>query len=336
MQLHIPYPAKLLQLPKVPVRDIPDYDEKLKAIAETYLDHDVWALTGTTCWFSVLFDQVLAAAHRRGMNVERIAEIWPNLRVLFCGGVPAEPYRALIDARVGRPLALVENYSATEGGFLAVTDSRTDSSMLMLPDRGVFFELVPAGQPGARRVPLWEVEPGVEYDVVLTTSSGLFGYAIGDTIRFESTFPHRMQFIGRTAGVLSLTQELMTSLEIERAVAHAARVTESTSVDFSASSEVGVDGTAKGRYQLFVEFAKPPLDLEAFSAAFDTELCAQNRVYREHRAKNVAILPPVVLRLAVGATRKFMQELGPRSFQQKFPRIVEREKRDLLKAHVAS
>jgi hypothetical protein len=208
--------------------------------------------------------------------------------------------------------------------------------MLMIPDRGVFFEFVPRSELGsavARRVPLWEVESGVDYGVVLTTSSGLFGYAIGDHVRFERTFPHRIRFVGRSAGVLSLTQELTTTLEIERAVAHAARVARCTSVDFAASSEVGVGGTAKGRYVLFVELEDQPADLGAFCDAFDAELCAQNRVYREHRAKDVAILPPLVVPLARGATKRFMQDLGQTSLQQKFPRIIGPEKRDLLRSY---
>jgi hypothetical protein len=339
MQLHVPLPARLLQLPKLPIRDIPDYDLKLKAMAEAYLDYDVHTLSGTSCWFSIFFDQLLAAANRRGMNVKTVKEIWPNLRVLFGGGVHAEPYRQIIDERMGRPLALVDNYNATEGGLFAATDSRSDSSMLMLPDRGVFFEFVPRaehGKPDAKRVPLWAVEPGVDYSVALTTSSGLYGYSIGDYIRFESIFPHRMQFAGRTGGVLSVTQELTTSLEIERAVTQATRTAQCTPVDFTASSEVGVNGTAKGRYLLFVEFEKSPADLQAFGEAFDRELCAQNRVYREHRAKDVAILPPVVMPLTQGATRRFMQELGLNSFQNKFPRIIGRERRELLRSYVQS
>ena len=339
MQLHMPYPAKLIQLPKVPIRDIPNYQEKLEAMAEAYLDHDVWTLTGTTCWFSVFFDHLFAVAKRRRMNVEHIEDLWPNLRVLLGGGVPAEPYRQLIEGRVGRPVALLENYSASEGGFFATTDSREDAAMLMIPDRGVFFEFVPRselGRPDAARVPLWDVEPGVDYSVVLTTSSGLFGYAIGDYVRFQSTYPHRMQFIGRAAGVLSLTQELTTTLEIERAVAQASRVARCTSVDFAASCEVGVDGTAKGRYLLFVEFETPPTDLGAFGNAFDEELCAQNRVYREHRAKDVAILPPLVLPLCQGATQRFMQDVGQSSFQQKFPRIVGPDRSDLLRSYLRS
>jgi hypothetical protein len=339
MQIHLPPAAKLLQLPKMPIRDMPDYDAKLKAMAEAYLDYDVHTLSGTSCWFSIFFDQLLAAANRRGMNVKHVKEIWPNLRVLFGGGVHAEPYRQIIDERVGRPIMLMDNYNATEGGLFACTDSRADSSMMMIPDRGVFYEFVPRaehGKPDAKRVPLWEVEPGVDYSIALTTSSGLYGYYIGDVIRFESIFPHRMQFAGRTSGVLSVTQELTTSLEIERAVAQAVRTAQCTPVDFTASSEVGVNGTAKGRYLLFVEFEKQPADLQAFGEAFDKELCAQNRVYREHRMKDVAILPPVVMQLTQGATRRFMQELGLTSFQQKFPRIIGIERRELLRSYVQS
>ena len=337
MQLQVPYPAKLIQLPRVPVRDIPDYQQKLAAMAEAYLDYDITALTGTTCWFSVFFDHVFEAARRRGRRIERIQDLWPNLRVLLGGGVPAEPYRQLIEGRIGRPVALIENYSATEGGFFATADSRTDPAMLMIPDRGVFFEFIPLSElngSNPKRLALWETAPGVDYAVVVTTCAGLFSYALGDHIRFDQVFPHRMQFIGRSAGVLSLTQELTTTLEIERAVAHAARVASCTSVDFVASSEVGVDGTAKGRYLLFIEFEKEPASLDAFAAAFDQELCVLNRVYREHRMSNVAILPPRVLPLTSGATKRFMQAAGQSSLQQKFPRIVGSEKAELLRVHV--
>ena len=65
------------------------------------------------------------------------------------------------------------------------------------------------------------VVPGVDYSVVVTTSSGLFGYCIGDFVRFTSVAPHRMVFAGRASGMLSITQELTTQIEIERAVASA-------------------------------------------------------------------------------------------------------------------
>jgi hypothetical protein len=333
MQLNLPPPARLLALPRPPIRDIENYDQKLTTMAEAYLDYDVRAMTGTTCWFSILFDRLIAAAQRRGRNVSTVAEIWPNLRVLFGGGVYAEPYRKIIDARVGHPVVLMDNYNATEGGIFAATDSLDDVGMRTIPDRGVFFEFVPRedhGKPNARRFPLWQVEPNTEYSVAVTTSSGLYAYLIGDFVRFTNVFPHRLQFSGRSSGVLSITQELTSYLEIERAVTGASAQHPCTIVDFAASAEVGIGTTSKGRYVFFMEFEREPGDLAAFAAAVDRRLCGENRVYREHRENDVAILAPRVVPLARGATRKFMEALGQTSVQQKFPRIVDERRVSLL------
>ncbi len=333
MQRNVPWPVRDGVLPRADLRDIQDYDEKLERMAAAYLDHDVRALSGTTCWFSVFFDKLLRAARARGRPVSTVSELWPNLEVLFGGGINAEPYRPVIEKRVGRPVVIMDNYNATEGGIFAVTDRIGEPGMLVVPDRGVFFEFVAAsehGKPGARRLALWEVEPGVDYSIAVSTSSGLFGYLIGDLVQFQSVFPHRMEFVGRTSGVLSLTQELTSFVEIERAMEAAVRAAGCSVVEFSAGAEVGVGGTGKGRYQLFVEFDQPPADPHRFTTAFDESLCAQNRVYREHRAADVAILPPALFALPPGGARRFMEDIGRRSPQQKFPRVVENSKRDIL------
>jgi hypothetical protein len=333
MQRYIPWPIRRSVLPTPDLRDIPNYDEKLQRMAAAYLDYDVRAVSGTTCWFSVFFDKLLAAAQVRGRRVSSISELWPNLAVLFGGGINAEPYRRVIANRVGRPVVLMDNYNATEGGIFAVTDRIGRDGMLVLPDRGVFFEFVPASEhakPNARRLPLWEVEEGVEYSIAVTTSSGLFGYYIGDLVRFQGVFPHRLEFVGRTSGVLSLTQELTSFVEIERAMDAAVRACACSVVEFSAAAEVGVDGTAKGRYQLFVEFEQVPSDPRRFASAFDESLCAQNRVYREHRTKDVAILAPALFAVSPGGSKRFMEEIGRNGAQQKFPRVVDDVKRDVL------
>ena len=334
MQLHVPRASQIFVLPRAEVRDIENYDQKLQAIAETYLDHDIRALSGTTCWFSILFDRVLAAAKARGRKADTISDIWPNLRVLLGGGVFAEPYRKIIEERVGRSIPIIDTYNATEGGIFAATDRAGDDAMLFVPDRGVFFEFVPrdeVGKPDAKRVALWNVRPGVDYSVVVTTCSGLFAYTIGDYVRFTSVAPHRMVFAGRASGMLSITQELMTQIEIERAVGAAQQKVPCSIVDFSAGAEVGSTATAKGRYVFFVEFERPPRDLGAFAGEIDRELCVQNRVYREHRAHDVAIMAPKVVPLGRGATQRFMEALGHTSVQNKFPRIVDDRRREILR-----
>jgi hypothetical protein len=145
-----------------------------------------------------------------------------------------------------------------------------------------------------------------------------------------------MEFMGRLSGCLSVTQELTTHVEIERAVEHAVASVPCRTVDFGAAADVGVDGTAKSRYQLFVEFQEgaSPTSLDAFATAFDEGMCIQNRVYREHRTGQVALLPARVMQLRSGGARAFLDEVTRGNVQGKFPRIIDETKKKLLWKHV--
>lgn len=334
MSHHLPRFARLCSLPDPAIRDIDDCEAKLSAMAAAYLDYDVRSLSGTTCWFTLLFDRLLAEARRRGRAARHVTDIWPNLAVLFGGGVQADPYRPILAARIGRPVVFIDNYNATEGGILAATDPAGQGSLLPLLDRGVFFEFIPRsqiGQPNPTRLPLWQVECNTDYSVVLTTASGLFAYQIGDFVRFTSTFPHRLVFAGRERGVLSLVQELTTSLELERAVLSGVREQPCTIREFGCSTEVRSDGDGRGRYLFFIEFEKPPEDLAAFAVAVDRGLGAENRVYQTHRQGDVAILAPQVIPLQPGTSAQVMRALNIHSPQQKFPRILDASKLAVLR-----
>jgi len=330
-----------LQLPDADIGRMTDYDDKLVKIAERYLDHDVRAVTGTTCWFSILFDKLIAAARSRGRRVHTVREIWPNLRVLLGGGVAADPYLPVIRERVGRDdVVLVDTYNATEGGIFATSDFDGEPGMRVIPDRGVFYELVPVEDVGSdtpRRVPLWEVERDRLYAIHVTTPSGLYAYRLGDLVRFPSTDPLRIEFAGRLSGCLSTTQELTTHLEVQRAMDHALeRFPGVTTVDYAAAADVGVDGTAKARYVVFAEFdaGAAPNDPGAFAAAFDAGLQRENRVYREHRADDTAILAPTLVALPPGTVARFMEDVGHGNVQTKFPRILDDVKKERLRSYV--
>ncbi len=343
MASRLPAATRAVYLPDRPTMCIPDYDAKLERIADRYLDHDVRMVTGTTCWFSLLFDKLLDAARRRGRHVDTVSELWPNLRVFLGGGVAAGPYLPVIRERMGRDdVALIDTYNATEGGVYASTPFEPGlSGMLVIPHRGVFFELVPLeerGRSDARRVPLWEVETGQMYAIVVTTSSGLYSYELGDIVRFTSTAPHCIEFAGRLCGCLSTTQELTTHVEIQNAFEEALRSAPATVVDYGAAADVGVDGTSKSRYVVFAELTgkSDPFDPDAFIRAFDSALCAQNRVYREHRSKDTAILEPELVLLPTGSVQRFMHHTGNGNVQTKFPRILDDERKELLRSYTTA
>jgi hypothetical protein len=334
MSTQMPAIARPCYLPDDEVKRIASYEEKLEVVAKRYFDWNVAAVTGTTCWFTLLFDKVLAEANLRGHPARCVADVWPNLRVLIGGGVSAAPYLPIIREMVGHDVTLVDTYNATEGGVYAASDFTGARGMLVLPHRGTFFEFVPVEEmPNPKtRVPIWAVERDRPYAIVPTTVSGLYAYTLGDIVRFPQTRPLRMEFMGRLSGCLSVTQELTTHVEIERAVQHALGAVPSRTVDFGAAADVGVAGTAKSRYALFVEFQEgaAPADLAAFSAAFDAGMCAENRVYREHRAGDVAILPPRVVVLRSGGSRAFLEEVTRGNVQGKFPRIIDDTKKQSL------
>jgi hypothetical protein len=339
MMTKMPVITRPVYLPHDDVRVIPSYDEKLSVIAERYMDYDVRALTGTTCWFTLLFEKLLAAARKRGRRAHSVSDLWPNLRVLFGGGVSATPYLPIIRELVGRSdVTLVDTYNATEGGVYGASDFSGARGMLMLPHRGTFFEFVPLEEREKTlptRVPLWAVERDRPYAIVVTTASGLYAYELGDIVRFPSVSPPRIEFVGRLSGCLSVTQELTTHVEIERALEYAAAACPCRTIDFGAAADVGMGGSAKARYLLFAEFQEgaEPADMAAFAASFDEGLCKQNRVYREHRTGEVALLPARVVPLARGGARAFLEEVTRGNVQGKFPRIIDDTKKTLLWKH---
>lgn len=325
MTSKIPFFARPAYLPDQARNKIPDYDAKMTAIAEKYLSWDIRAVTGTTCWFPLLFERVLQVARAGGRDVKTVGEIWPNLRVLLGGGVSAAPYLPLINELVGPQVTLVDTYNATEGGIFASSDFSGARGMLMLPHRGTFFEFVPVenihdSQP--RRVPLWRVQRDRVYAIVVTTSSGLFAYKLGDLVRFPSLDPLRIEFVGRLSGCLSITQELATHSDIEEAVRFARTKCPCHVVDFGAAADIGIAGTSKSRYLLFAEFAAgAEPDLDSFARAFDEGMRRANRVYGEHRG--VALELPRVVPLVPGGAKKFLQDVTRGNLQGKFPRILD-------------
>lgn len=335
MAANMPFVTRWGYLPDPETREISDYDAKMTRIAERTLDVDVRCIAGTTCWFSVMFQRVLEVARRDGRHVDTVRDIWPRLDLLIGGGVSADPYLPVIRSLLGRDdVTLVDTYNATEGGLYASSDFTGEPGLRVLPHRGTFFEVVPLDEHGksdARRIPLWEVELGVPYVILPTTVSGLYAYELGDIVRFTTKVPLRMEFMGRLSGCLSLTQELMTHVEVERAMAHACGKLKTTVVDFGASGVVVANGSPY--YLIFVEPSEAA-DEGAFAKALDEGLCEQNRVYREHRQGSIAIAHPRVVTLGAGMASRFLKSSTGGNLQGKFPRILNRSRAEALWALV--
>ena len=115
----------------------------------------------------------------------------------------------------------METYNASEG-FFGLQDDPTDSSLLMMPDYGIFYEFIPMNEVGNAHptvLPLESVETGKNYAMVITTSGGLWRYQIGDTVRFTSLFPHKFVISGRTKHFINAFGEELMVDNADKAIA---------------------------------------------------------------------------------------------------------------------
>jgi GH3 auxin-responsive promoter len=318
-------PSYLLRnrVPTYATNCLEDWEAKVAAIIQETRGQDLRLISGIPPWVRMFLEQAQATTGKTP------AQLWPNLIVFIQGGVDYRPYQPLIDQAMdmpaGRVLDTVEVYPASEG-FIAVQDQRplpgaTDyPALLLMLDYGIFFEFIPLsqyGQPGAQRLPLWEVQTGVNYAILLSTNAGLWAYDLGDTVKFTSTKPYRLRVTGRVKHFLSAFGEHVIEEEVNAAMRAALQAAGGEVAEFTVAPVV--DGP-NSCHEWWVEFSQQPEDLARFTQELDTALRARNTYYEDLRAGGM-LLPPSLRLLVPNAARSYMQAQGKLGGQNKFPRL---------------
>ena len=294
-----------------------DWEEKLDRLVRQSAALPITLVSGVPSWLLVLFERLRQLTGR-----ERIAQVWPTLRVVVHGGTRFDPYQGLFRRLVGDGVHFLETYPASEG-FVAAEDPR-HGLLRLIPDHGVFFEFVPVGELGRDRPTrhaVADVVPGVQYAVVLTTCAGLWGYVLGDTVCFERRDPPLLRFTGRARQYLSAFGEHLIGEEVERAVAQAASAIGADVVDFHVGPVFPDSAGVVGRHRYLVEFARPPRDVESFTREVDAALCRINDDYRAHRAGDLTLQGPEIVTVRRGGFAEWMRSRGKLGGQHKVPRL---------------
>lgn len=323
MALHIPRLLRRWHAPDPEIRAITDWEEKVRRAAAATVAQDLRMVAGVPSWIVLWGEEVLAAARRLGSHVRTLRDVWPRLELYVHGGVAFAPYRTRIRELFGPEVRCTDTYSASEGGMLAVQDDPASAAMLPLVDRGAVFEFVSTQDLGSERVsrvPLADVEPGVDYAVAVTTDAGMASYLIGDTVRFVTTDPLRIEFAGRIAHTLNSFGEHVSGGELDRALAAAADAAGASVEEYAVTTEFPERGEPRGRHVFLVEFRREPRSLAAFVATLDATLAAGNEDYATHRTHGLRA--PEVVSLNAGAFLEWMRRRGKVGGQNKVPRVL--------------
>ena len=261
---------------------------------------------------------------------ERIDQVWPNLEVFFHGGVAFTPYREQYSRLIQSDrMHYMETYNASEG-FFGLQDDPLDPAMLLMIDYGVFFEFIPLDEVGKANptvLPLWAVEPGRNYAIVITTSCGLWRYQIGDTVRFTQTEPWKFVISGRTKSFINAFGEELIVDNAERGLQEACRQTGAVVSEYTAAP-VFMDGRGKCRHQWVVEFSTPPSSLDLFARTLDEALQRVNSDYEAKRHKDITLQRLEVVPARQGLFNDWLKSRGKLGGQHKVPRLC--NNRDII------
>ena len=314
---HVPAYLRSNQLPSYETNCIEDWEQKLDAIVSETMDQDMTLISGIPPWVQMYFDRLESTTGKK------IGELFPNFNVMVQGGVNFEPYKAKLFESIGRKIDTVELFPASEG-FFAFQDTQNESGLLLNTNSGIFFEFIPANEifdESPTRLCLQDVELGVNYALIINSNAGLWGYNIGDTVKFVSIDPYKIVVTGRIKHFISAFGEHVIGEEVEAALLQVAAQTNTSITEFTVAPFVaGVDAAGKSYHEWFISFEKPPANLDDFAAQLDTAM-RQHNVYYDDLIKG-AILEPLKIRtLQSDAFVQYMRSIGKLGGQNKVPRL---------------
>jgi hypothetical protein len=328
---HVPQYLQKNRKPGYKVNCIEDWEEKVDAIVDETITEDMRLISGIPPWCQMYFDRLSAKA-----GGKKIKDIFPNFKLFVYGGVNYEPYRARIEESIGFAIDTIETYPASEG-FIAFQDSQKDKSLLLLANSGIFYEFVPVDEyfnENPTRLSLGEVELNKNYALILNTNAGLWGYSIGDTIKFVSKNPYKIMVTGRIKHYISAFGEHVIGEEVEHALLSLAKAEGIDIIEFTVAPQVNPPQGQLPYHEWFVEFGREPNDVAAFGLKVDQALQKKN-IYYFDLIKG-SILQPLQLRsLRKDTFINYMRSKGKLGGQNKVPRLSnDRKIADELTAYI--
>ena len=315
--------ANLVRIPNKQVALLEDWNEKLPLIVKASIGQNVTNLSGVPSWFLTVLREVLKKSRKSSIH-----EVWPNLEVFFHGGIAFEPYRQQYEQICDMSkMHFLDTYNASEG-FFAVQSDWSSEAMLLLLDVGVFYEFLPVEESDSETpevYPIWEIEAGRTYELIITAANGLWRYRLGDTVTVEQLNPVKITIAGRTRSFINAFGEELMVHNADHAIARAEKETGAEVLNYTAAPVYAQDGK-KGHHQWLVEFAREPQDKDRFMQLLDQHLREVNSDYDAKRTGDIFLAPPTLVVAPAGLFDRWLASTGKLGGQRKVPRLSNNRK----------
>ena len=312
---HIPRYLRTNQLPSYETNCIEEWETKLDKIVEETLHQDMTLISGIPPWMQMYFDRLLQVTSKP------VKDIFPNLSVLVHGGVNFEPYKAKLFSSIGKKIDSIETFPASEG-FFAFQDSQEKEGLLLNTNSGIFFEFVAAAdihKENPVRLSLKDVQLGENYAMLINNNAGLWGYNLGDTVKFLSLDPWRIVVTGRIKHFISAFGEHVIGEEVEYSLMKAAEEEDVRITEFTVAPMIQ-QGSGKSFHEWFVEFEHPPKSIQAFEEKVDRNLRQKNIYYDDLITGNI-LKQLQIKQVQKNGFIEYMKSIGKLGGQNKVPRL---------------
>ena len=314
---HVPGYLRSNQMPTFETNCIEDWEEKLERVIDETLQERMTLISGIPPWVQMYFDRIM---ERTG---KKIKDVFPDFSLFVYGGVNFKPYRAKLFESIGKEIDSIETFPASEG-FFAYQDRQGEEGLLLLADSGIYYEFIPADkffEENPPRMGIEEVELGVNYVMILNSNAGLWGYNLGDTVKFVSRDPYRLIVSGRIKHFISAFGEHVIGDEVEKALQAAIeKFPEVKVVELTVAPNVTPSNGSAPHHQWFIEFAREPGNMKAFQQTLDTSLRSLNSYYDDLLAGNILKVLEIVS-LPPASFIRYMKDQGKLGGQNKVPRL---------------
>ena len=313
---HTPSYLKKNQLPSYETNCIEDWENKVDTILEETLNENMSLISGIPPWVQMYFEKL---QNRTG---KLIKDIFPKFDLFIYGGVNYEPYRQTFEKLIGKKVDGIELYPASEG-FIAYQDSQTEKGMLLCVNHGIFYEFIPSEEffnKNPTRISLADVEIGVNYVIILNTDAGLWGYNIGDTIKFVSIDPYRIVVSGRIKHFTSAFGEHVIAEEVEKSLQETITKIPAQVNEFHVAPQVKPE-SGLPYHQWLIEFEKEPENMADFSELIDNTLQKHNSYYKDLISGGI-LKPLLITKINKNGFRDYMKSIGKLGGQNKVPRLA--------------
>ena len=312
---NLPFWAELSSTPSSKTSLIPEWEDKVKAIIKESINQKVTSFAGVPSWMLSLLQQVINKTGK-----DNILEIWQDAEVYFHGGVSFEPYRNLYNKLFpSKDFKYFEIFNASEG-FFAIQDQNSSTELLLMLDYGIFYEFIPVNGSESEIVSLADVRLNTNYEMVITTNSGLWRYKIGDTIKFTCLNPYRVKVTGRTKHFINVFGEELVVENAEMALSKTTELTKSEISNYTVGPIFMSDKT-KGSHEWIIEFSKEPDDMNKFTEILDLSLQSLNSDYEAKRYKDSTLELPKIIKGRKNLFYDWLRSRNKLGGQNKIPRL---------------